>query len=425
MLPASSRWAARSGALAIAGFCTVLVGVNLPNPLIPLYTTHYGLTALAQSAVFSVYLLALVITLVAAMRLPDGYRQARHRLVLALGFCAVCDLLMALGADSLGSLVAGRIVAGVSVGLATGSAATLALAGLGERARTAVATGAVVGSLLGNVGGGLFGSVLPAPTLTVYAGHLVAAVLVGVGTLLSARWPTAEAAVATGSSRSPDAPPRCPGEVAADVSLAVAAQQVPQIYRTRHRRAGILLGAMAWSVAGVILALVPAAVRALLPSVSLLGAVLPGGLFLAVAWLAQLSCRRRLLRLRAWQVSIPMVAGLGLVGVALGTGRLGLLLVGAALCGLGQGPAYSLGLATVTHGLRAERQGRVASAYAAVAYAACGTVTTATGAVALSSTVPSAIGTLTVVVALAALVAVAFAGAPQRLPEPEPVLAVG
>nr|WP_269329510.1 MFS transporter [Kineosporia babensis] len=376
--------------MAIAGFCVVLVGVNLPNPLVPLYTAHYGLTPLAQSVMFSVYLLALVITLLAVMlssRPPSPHRT----LVAALALCAVSDLLMMLGATSYATLLTGRLVAGVSVGLATGSAATLALAGLGERARTTVASGAVIGSLLGNVGGGLFGSVLPAPQLTVFAAHLLITLGVGAAVVLAARRSSATAT-------EPQAQP----------------STVPG-YLRRHRRAGLVLGAMAWSTAGVVLALVPAALREVLPEISLLEAVLPGGVFLATAWLAQLACRRYLLWLRAWQLSIPLVTGLVMIAAALEAGAIGWLLVGAVVCGLGQGPAYSLGLATVTHGLRAGRQGRAASAYAAVAYGVCGAVTTATGAYALTSDVPSAIGGLALILAAAGLIAAAFAGARQRV----------
>ncbi|GAB6898869.1 MFS transporter [Kineosporia succinea] len=376
------------GVVPVVAFCVVLAGVNLPNPLVPLYTDRYALTSLAQSVVFSLYLLALVTTLVTVMT-RDLNARAPRVLTAALALSVAADLLMALGSGTFGFLLAGRLASGVSVGLATGACATLALAGLGERARTVVASGAVIGSLVGNLGGGLLGSTLPAPAVTVFGLHLLVTV-----TVLAVHLRTRHASVRT----------------APDVST-------PGLYRARHRRAGLLLGAMAWSAAGVVLALVPATLRGALPSISLLQAVLPVGVFLAAAWAAQTACRRDLLRLRAWQLCIPLVAGLALIATALETADLWLLTVGAIVCGLGQGPAYSLGLATVTHGLRPSHQGRAASGYAAVAYGACGVVTTATGALALASTVGQAVGTLTLALALAALVTAALAGAPQRLPQ--------
>ncbi|GAA1644533.1 MFS transporter [Actinoplanes couchii] len=379
------------GALAVAGFVVVIVGVNLPNPLMPLYTERYGLTPLAQSVLFSLYLLALVATLSMVIRRPSPRLSPRTTLIVALVLSAGTDLLMVWGSQMFAGLAAGRLAAGVSVGLATGSAATVALAALGERARTMVASGAVIGSLAGNLGGGLLGVLTPAPLETVYSVHLLVTLAVATSLLLVR------------------------GVPAPSTTAAEPVTGEPSGYRPRHRRAALLLGAMSWSAAGVVLALVPTSLRLALPGVSLLQAVLPGAMFLAAAWAAQTLCRRRILRLRAWQLSVPLVIGMALIAVALDQGRWWLLLAGAVIGGLGQGPAYSLGLATVTFGLRAARQGRAASWYAAVAYGACGVVTTAVGAYALQAGVPAAIATLTAGLAVAGLSAAAFAGAPQRV----------
>ncbi|MCE0535440.1 MFS transporter [Kineosporia rhizophila] len=387
------------GAVAVAAFCTVLAGVNLPNPLVPLYVDRYGLSPLAQSTLFGLYLLALVLTLVFILSRSERNAASGERaaaiLMTALLLTIAADVLMVFGAEVLPFLLAGRMVSGVGVALATGASATLALAGLGEQARTVVASGAVIGSLIGNVGGGFLGSVLPTPQTLVFVAHLALTALVLAVLVLLSRAPRSSAPKARAGERS--------GALwKAD-------------YGPRHRAAGLLLGAMAWSAAGVVLALVPGALRSAVPSMSLLAAVFPGGAFLTAAWVGQVICGRRLLRMRAWQLSIPVVGGMAMIALALETADLTLLVAGAIVCGSGQGPAYSLGLATVTHGLSAGHQGRSASVFAAIAYGTCGVVTIATGALARAVGVPSAVEALTVVLAGVALIVAALAGRPQPI----------
>ncbi|MCU1564635.1 MAG: major facilitator superfamily permease, partial [Arthrobacter sp.] len=59
---------------------------------------------------------------------------------------------------------------------------------------------------------------------------------------------------------------------------------------------------------------------------------------------------RAILRLRAWHVLIPLLVGTALAALSLEARSYPGLLVACAVIGLGQGPGYTLGLATVTHG---------------------------------------------------------------------------
>jgi hypothetical protein len=71
-------------------------------------------------------------------------------------------------------------------------------------------------------------------------------------------------------------------------------------YRARHRVAGYLLGGLAWTAAGAVLALLPTAVRGVDPNATLLVAIAPACMLLAFGSVAQLVTARAILRLGAW-----------------------------------------------------------------------------------------------------------------------------
>lgn len=390
-----------TGACAALTLCLAIAGVNLPNPLAPLYTERFHLTPLLQSVLFSVYLAALVVTLVATVLAPR--RRARtmddevRTLVAALVLTLVADLVMLAGTAAFPVLLVGRSVAGVSAGLATGSAAAVALAGLGEAARTVAAGAAVVGALASNIGGGTIATLTGSGTascLLVYLGHaLLAAILAGALSL---------------NARRPGADDRATKSATTPVVRVIGG------YRRRHRSAGYLIGVMSWTAAGIVLALVATRVRQTSPDLSLLGAMAPGVVFLAVSWVGQLLANRRILRLRSWQTTLPLVLGLAGLGIALEVGNYAAVLLAAAVSGLGQGPCYSLGLATVTHGVPPQHQGRAASTYAAVSYGSCGVLTVIAGLLATTVGVAETFTVTAVVCAVAGVAAAVLAG--PRLP---------
>ncbi|WP_414122704.1 MFS transporter [Corynebacterium nuruki] len=395
-----------TGACAALTLCLAIAGVNLPNPLAPLYSDRFHLTPLLQSTLFSVYLAALVLTLAATVL--DPRRRSRtmtdevRTLVTALVLTLAADLVMLAGTAAFPVLLAGRAVAGVAAGLATGSAAAVALAGLGESARTVAAGAAVVGALAANIGGGTVATLTGSGTascLSVYLGHALLAGILAVAL--------------TGSVRR-GRPADVSGAATGEPSGATPVVRVVGGYRRRHRVAGYLIGVMSWTAAGIVLALVATRVRQTSPDLSLLGAMAPGVVFLAVSWVGQLLVNRRILQLRAWQTALPLVLGLAGLGIALDAGNYAAVLLAAAVCGLGQGPCYSLGLATVTHGLPPERQGRAASVYAAVAYGSCGVLTVLAGLLANAAGVAETFTVTAVVCVVAGVTATLLAG--PRLP---------
>lgn len=398
-----------TGSLAALTLCLAISGVNLPNPLVPDYTDRFALTPLLQSTLFSVYLAALVLTLLATVL--DPHRRDRssrdhvRTLLIALAVSVLADLVMLAGSAAFPLLLTGRALAGVAAGLATGSAASVALAGLGETARTVAAGAAVTGALAANIGVGAVASLAGSdtssllPFLVTYLGHGVLATALAVGL-----------AVSTRAGR----------HVGAGTGTAAATGGAPVLrviggYHQRHRTAGYLLGVMSWASAGIVLSLVAAQLRQTSPDLPALGAMAPGIVFLATAWVGQTLVSRRILRLRAWQTSLPLVGGMAGLGVALEAGNVPAVILAAAAFGLGQGPAYSLGMATVTHALPAGTQGQVTSVYAAVAYGSCGVLTVAAGLLATSVGVPETFAVAAVCCAVGGVVATVLAGPVQQL----------
>ncbi|WP_297006849.1 MFS transporter [uncultured Corynebacterium sp.] len=393
-----------TGSIAALTLCLAICGVNLPNPLVPDYTDRFALTPLLQSTLFSVYLAALVLTLLATVldprRRDRSPRDHVRTLLTALLVSLLADLVMLAGSVSFPLLLTGRALAGVAAGLATGSAASVALAGLGETARTVAAGAAVVGALAANIGVGAVASLTASDTasfLITYLGHGGLAALLAVGLAVSVR---------TRRRTAPDTPTAAGG---------TPVVRVVGGYHQRHRTAGYLLGVMSWASAGIVLSLVAARLRQTSPGLSALGAMAPGIVFLTTAWAGQTLVSRRILRLRAWQTSLPLVGGMIGISVALEAGSVPAVLLAAAVFGLGQGPAYSLGMATVTHALPGGTQATMTSVYAAIAYGSCGVLTVAAGMLATSVGVPETCAVAAACCAVGGVVATVLAGPVQQL----------
>ena len=308
------------------------------------------------------------------------------------------DVSMLLGELGLFWLVLGRVLSGVAVGLGTGSAAALVLMALGERGRTIVASGSVSGSLLGNLGSSVLATYLPNSTAVAYLGHGLVTLALSVALLML--WARRQNAV--GRDLDP--------VVAKTTERATRGP----IYEARHRVAGYLLGGLAWTIAGVVLALIPASIRLIDPGAAILTAIAPACALLTLGSVAQFVVARRILRLRAWQVLIPLVVGTGLAAVSLEERSYVGLVIACAVIGMGQGPGYTLGLATVTHGLLPRFQGKAASTYALAAYGLCAAAVVAIGAASSAWGLASALYLTTVAFAGVSAIVVSAAGRPQQ-----------
>lgn len=173
---AASRWgwdASNTARLAMAGVVifTLLVGANLATPLYPQLQATLGLSSFDITVAFSVYVLALVSTLMLAGHWSDHIGR-RAALLLAV-LTGLAGGFVFAHADSLVALSAGRALQGVAVALATGASSAALRELLPARPEWAsrftllasaggVAAGPAIGGVL---------SLLPGPTSTPYFIH--------------------------------------------------------------------------------------------------------------------------------------------------------------------------------------------------------------------------------------------------------------
>ncbi|MEA2320159.1 MAG: hypothetical protein QOD81_9 [Solirubrobacteraceae bacterium] len=135
-----SRGARRSSpgvGLASAGFALAIamLGTPLPTPLYSLYRERFGISELIITVIFATYAAGVIASLLLFGRLSD--QVGRRRMLLPGLALAALSAIAFLTADGLALLLAGRVLAGLSAGIFTGTAtATLVdLAGPERRAR--------------------------------------------------------------------------------------------------------------------------------------------------------------------------------------------------------------------------------------------------------------------------------------------------
>src|SRR5690349_12505768 len=101
--------------LVWAAWFVLMTGVNLATPLYAVYAEKFGFSSLVLTAVFTVYAVVLVPSLLVFGRLSD--RLGRRPVVLAGLVMAAAGLLVLAAARGTAWLVAGRVLQGLAVGL--------------------------------------------------------------------------------------------------------------------------------------------------------------------------------------------------------------------------------------------------------------------------------------------------------------------
>jgi MFS family permease len=106
-------------AVVTATLTLFLFGASAPTPLYVVYQQRFGFSATTLTAVFAVYALALLVTLIPAGTLSD--QVGRRPVVLAALGLQAAAMAIFLTADSTAALFAARIVQGIATGAATGA----------------------------------------------------------------------------------------------------------------------------------------------------------------------------------------------------------------------------------------------------------------------------------------------------------------
>ncbi|MER6780318.1 MULTISPECIES: MFS transporter [unclassified Streptomyces] len=323
--PAAQAAAApRGSGFWVVGAVLVLLMLSssVPSALYVLYQERWGLSSGTITVVFALYAVTVLIGLLLFGSLSDTLGR---RPVLGVGLVlAIVSMGLFAGAQGLGLLLAARAVQGLAVGLATGAVGA-ALLELAPRSRPALgaqvnSAGPTVGIGLGGIGAGLLVQYAPAPTVLSYL-LLVAAFAV---TLV-------------GVFRMRESAP----EARAGGRMRISARRIHVPAAVRGRFAILVLTIVAvWSVGGFYLSLGPHLALSLLGSSN----YLVGGATVALLAGAATAAQLLLGRVEALRTAVlglcGLLAGLGLVLLALGLRSAPVFLVGTAVLGGGWGAAF-------------------------------------------------------------------------------------
>ena len=302
-------------------FAFFLFASSAPSPLYVVYAARWHFSSITLTAIFGVYALALLATLLATGRLSD--HLGRRPVVLLALVVQIASMVAFIAAQSVGMLFAARVLQGLGTGLATGAlSAWLLDLQPPDKPR--------LGSLVASV----------APAAGLAAGALASALLVQYGpdplhlvfSLLSAVYALAFAAMPVIA----DVAKRTPGwlqSMRPQISVPSAARSlfaasVPSVIAT-------------WALGGLYLSLGPSLALSLLNSdSSLAGAGVIVALMGAVAVAATLvrAAEARVIVIRA---SLVLVVGVGITELSVAIGSAVGLYAGSVIAGLGFGAAFS------------------------------------------------------------------------------------
>jgi MFS family permease len=324
-----------------------MVGTTLPTPMYALYSQRMHFSVLTTTVVFATYAVGVLAALLVFGRWSDAVgRRPMLLLSITFAFGSAAVFLAATGVDD---LLLGRLLSGLSAGVATGTATAAVIEAAPpswhERA-AAIATVANIGGLgLGPLVAGFLVQYAPDPLKLPFIVHIALMVVAFVGVLIAPE--TSERASRIGFQRL-----AVPSEVrAVFVTAATAAF------------AG-------FAVLGLFNAVSPS---------FLSGIIGIGNHAIAGAIVCSLSASSAVAQLASGRIEpnravavgcAILVLGMLIIAAALHFSSLWLLILGAVVAGVGQGMSFSRGLAAVVALTPPERRAEVSSTYFVVAYVA-------------------------------------------------------
>ena len=279
------------------GFAVAMMGTTLPTPLYPLYNRAFDLAPVLTPVIFATYALGVVATLLFFGYLSDEI--GRRPVMLAALCLSAASAVTFLLAHGLTALLVGRVLSGLSAGIASGTATAwlVNLAGRrGKQHATLLAVAANIGGLaLGPLVAGLLAGLAPSPLRLPFVVDLalLAPALLGV-------------LVAPEPLVVPN--PR--------ITLRMQSMRVPPEVSDIFPPAATV-GVCAFAVAGVFSAVAPEFLGNELGDKSPVRAGLLVFLFFAMAAAGQLTVNRIPKRLGLTVGCVVLVVGLGLLAAAL------------------------------------------------------------------------------------------------------------
>jgi predicted MFS family arabinose efflux permease len=358
-----------------------LAASSAPTPLYGLYQAQWGFSAIIVTAVFAVYAVAVLASLLVFGSLSD--HVGRRPVLFAAVVVQAAAMIVFATATGVGSLVAARIIQGVSTGAAAGAVG----AGLLDidRAKGTLANSIAppVGTATGALVSGVFVQVLPAPTHLIYIVLLAIFIAQAIGIAVMRETAT----------------PR-PGALA---SLRPHFRLPPAVRRPLLIATPALVAT--WALVGFYGSLAPALVRRLVGS----SAPVLGGFALFVlatsAVAATILLRARDRRTLMTIGASGLVAGVALTLLAIAADSSVGLLVGTMIAGAAFGASFQGAIGSVVPLAAADQRAGVLSIVYVICYLAMGLPAVIAGAVVASThdVVSAATGYGLVVIALAAM----------------------
>jgi MFS family permease len=347
-LPAARKRASRAAFPLLAyAFAAIMVGTTLPTPMYALYSQGMHFSVLTTTVVFATYAAGVLAALLAFGRWSDAIGR-RPVLLAGTGF-ALASAIVFLFAGSLGQLLVGRVLSGLSAGVFTGTATAAVIEAAPEKWRAqapAVATIANIGGLgLGPLLAGLLVQYAPHPLKLSFIVH-IALVLVAVAGLLIAP----ETSSRTGS-------------------IGFQRLSVPTQVRSVFITAATAAFA-GFAITGLFTAVAPSFISSVIgiANHAVAGAIVCS-LFASSAVAQLLAGRIDANRAVAVGCGV-LVVGVAIIAVALHFSSLPVLIAGAIVAGAGQGISFSRGLTAVSERTPPDRRAEVSSSYFVVAYVA-------------------------------------------------------
>ncbi|PZX19760.1 putative MFS family arabinose efflux permease [Palleronia aestuarii] len=346
--PMSAAW--MPFAACCFAFFVVMAGATVPTPLYPIYSETYGFSPLTITAIFSIYSVGVIGTLLGTG--PWSDQIGRKPILIGGLVAAALGSLAFLFAQGLPLLLVARFLQGASVGLYT-AAATLAVSEAAPNGHDRIggigATAANMGGLgMGSILGGLILHILPDPLRSPYLVHLA---LVAAACVLLYAIPE-------------------PGERKAEPKLHAQGLSVPPEVRAIFVPAAISAFS-SFMICGFMGAITPAFLGKVLgyEGWHLLIGTIAGLIFLAS--IGGQIAEETLPEAKVLPIGMGILT-IGIVAITVGIAvqSLGLFVASIALTGIGHGIAFRGGLSALSEQAPAEDKAAVTATYFTVAYVA-------------------------------------------------------
>jgi MFS family permease len=341
--------APRAGAFWLVAYVltAIMLGTTLPTPLYVIYQDQWHFSSGLITLIYASYAGGVLTALLLAGRSSD---QVGRRPVLgtALALSAVSTIVFIL-APSLGWLFVGRVLSGLSAGLATGTATAALTEHLGassSRRATRTATAANLGGLgLGPLVAGLFAQFGPNPTVLVFEVYLAVLAVAALGLAILPE---------TVTVRQP-------------LTLRFTGLGIPTVGRAEFIAAGIAVFA-AFALLGLFSSLAPSFLSGVLHQQShAVSGIVVFAMFASAAIAAVLLSRFATRPVVLSGLGILLVS-LALIVAGLSQASIALFLIGTVVGGVAVGAIFIGSLSTANRLAPAEARGRVVSTYFVFAY---------------------------------------------------------